>query len=217
MNPLQSYTSSTLRALCSSLIPETPDLAADRGDEHRPGAAEINLEENLRVLFNNLSQFDAGPLNSCFSGKPTLPLSTMIAVLLDMTSVEYLLRRSLEQKLTVRPGQGVFCWLAPEDRRDVLDFLDGESTIYRLNTILTHYSSYGGFLKYLIRGITTVPLITYYGEWDGYDQDGGKRIPDPQSFTGSVQSWDQTGFPGLKDGYDVFRGYEVEEFEENDY
>lgn len=217
MSLIQTYTERTLRALCSSLIPETPDLAEQRGKQHRPGAAEIALEKNINELFNNLNEIDAGPLNRYFTGKPTLPLSSMIAVLLDLAALEYVLRRSLTGELSVHAGTGIFSWLSEPDRRAVIDFLSRDSIIIKGNELLDKYSSYGGFLKFLIRGITSVPMITYYSEWDGYEQDGGKWLPDPESFTGSVQGWEQAGFPGLKEGYPVFRGYEIEEFEENDY
>lgn len=217
MNPIQTYTERTLRALCSSLIPETPGLADERGEQHRPGARSIALEKNLQELFNNLNEVDAGLLNRYFTGNPTLPLSTMVAVLLDLAALEYSLRRPLHGDFSVKSGAGVFSWLSQSDRREVLDFLSEGSIINKFNELLDEYSPYSGFLKYLIRGITSMPMITYYSEWDGYDQDGGKRLPDPESFTGSVQGWEQAGFPGLEEGYSVFRGYEIEEFEENDY
>lgn len=215
MNPIKSYTLSTLRSLCSSLIPKTPELAEKRGPEHRPGAAEIDLEQNVYELFNNLSKFDAGPLNRFFSDRPTLPLATVIALLLDLTALEYI-QKGRATTVEFSWNGGPYSWLTEGDRRDLLDFFSGESTLSQLNRWLESYTPYSGLLKFLHRGVTSVPLITYYSEWDGYDQPGGKRIPDPESFTGSVQSWEQSGFPGLKDGYAVFRGYEVTEFEENE-
>lgn len=217
MNPIKSYTLGTFRKLCSSLIPETPELAAQYGEEQIGGAESVNLEEALYAAFNNLSELNRAPFTWLSDPPPTLPISPVVALLLDVTALEYILRNRPSDALEIEPGTGPFGWLSAADRLSVIDFLAEESLAQNLNACLDTVSPYSGFLDYLVRGITAVPVIAYYGEWSGYDQPGGGLIPEPDSFTGSPQSWDQTGFPGLKAGYSDFLGYEVEEFKENEY
>ncbi|MFB6346690.1 MAG: hypothetical protein ABEK50_13105 [bacterium] len=219
MSFIKRYSLKTLQSLCTSLIPETKELAEEFGSEQRRGAEATEVEHQVYEAFNNISEIDLGPLGEFVSNQPTVstPLSPLIAIILDLTALEYILTGKHEDSLEVSLSSGPFTWLSERDRRATIDYLSERSSLQRLNESLESVSPYTGFLKYLVRGLTTVPLITYYSEWDGYEQEGGKWVPDPETFSGKVQGWEQSGFPGFQDGYPVFMGYEVEAFEENDY
>lgn len=58
-------------------------------------------------------------------------------------------------------------------------------------------------MKYLTHGLIMLTGLAYYSEWTDDDY--------------PPLSWKQTGYPGPADGYAVSMGYELTEFEENDY
>lgn len=54
------HTRDTFRAVVDAMIPETSDVAIDRGEEHEPGALAVDLEEYLIWSFNNFHEFRTG-------------------------------------------------------------------------------------------------------------------------------------------------------------
>lgn len=54
------HTRDTFRAIVDAMIPETPDVATDRGAEHEAGALAVDLEEYLIWSFNNFHEFRTG-------------------------------------------------------------------------------------------------------------------------------------------------------------
>lgn len=216
---LDTYSRRTLDALVDALIPETPELAEERGEEHEPGASDVALADQLQAAFNHLQATGVlrgtGGVSASDPPEPTRT-APIIALLLDLGSLEFLLRdRQVERP---RPKlSGPFQWLQPEDRLRLFDFLSNESFLRNIVEQLADRIPYLGLVDFMLDGLVTMPLLHYYGEWSGYEDDRNRLNPDPESFSGDVQSWEQTDFPGQEDGYPVLRGYEVESFEENDW
>lgn len=53
---IDSHTRATFGAIVDAIVPRTPDLAAERGAEHEPGALEIGLEEFLSWTYDNAQE-----------------------------------------------------------------------------------------------------------------------------------------------------------------
>lgn len=216
---LTSYSRNSLDALVDALLPETPELAEQRGPEHEPGASRTELADQLQAAFNHLQA--TGVLgDSPEDSEEELPeparTTPVIALLLDFGSLEFLLRGRNEEPPGFRVG-GPFQWLQPEDRLRVIDFLNGDSMVRRTVNLLEDRIPYVGLVDFMLDGLVTMPLLHYYSEWPGYEDDQNRLKPDPETFREPVQSWLQTKFPGRAEGYAVLMGYEVESFEENDW
>ncbi|KYH25109.1 hypothetical protein HAPAU_26920 [Halalkalicoccus paucihalophilus] len=54
------HTKDTYRSIVEAVVPETPELAAERGDEHRAGGLAIDLDEYLIWSFNNFQEIQLG-------------------------------------------------------------------------------------------------------------------------------------------------------------
>lgn len=212
---LNLYSRNSLDALVDALVPETPQLAEERGPEHEAGASRTGLADQLLEAFNQLQA--TGVLKQPEGNAPE-PARTapIVAVLLDLSSLEFLLRDRNERRVRVRIG-GPFRWLHPADRRRLFDFLQEDSLLRTLVDALDDRVPYAGLVDFLLDGLVTMPLLHYYSEWSGYEDEHNPLTPDPESFRPPVQSWQQTTFPGQEPGYAVLLGYEVESFEENDW
>lgn len=216
---LDAYCRKTLDALVDALLPETPELAEELGSEHEPGASRIELNEQLRAAFNRLQA--TGVLGASGDGdgrEPPEPARTapIVALILDLGALEFLLRGSPRKYPRLEAG-GPFLWLRPEDRLRLFDFLAGDSLLRGTLDRLRDRIPYLGLVDFVLDGLVTMPLLHYYSEWSGYEDDSNRLTPDPETFSGDVQSWRQTGFPGREEGYPVLMGYEVDSFEENDW
>jgi hypothetical protein len=171
-----------------AVVPETPDLA-DRGDEHVPGGLEAGVDELLAEAFDRFEEAD-GPLATL--GYDAVPLSPVVAALLDFAGVELLARRRAEDGLR-SPDEafagGPFCRLSRRDRLRAVRLLEDDGVLASVGTV-----------NYLTQAVVTVTQLAYYSDWGG-----------------SEQGWEQAGYPGPSDGYAVSMGYEVDSFEEDDY
>jgi hypothetical protein len=213
---LESYTERTLEAFIECLIPETPELVDDLGTELQPGGNDSGLSELIRQSFNTLQSIQLSDTVHHEIPEPK-QLAPLIAVILDYGALEYILRgKADEPPIPETPG-GPFVCLDPNERLQVIDYLATNSYLKRVNEWLDNIIPYTGLLDFMIDGLVTMVVMNYYGEWTGYDESENPLLPNPDSFSGDVQGWNQSKFPGQSPGYAVLKGYEVEEFEENDW
>ena len=182
----EPHTVATFQALVDAAVPRTPALADERGAEHEPGGLDIGLERYLVWSLNHLLPF------------PTpVDLADQVAQLLDQGAGLLVTLGANEDPPTVTqfPDAGLFGQLSRTDRFRAIHLLEEEGvSLMTLVNILVHFG--------------------YYSEWSGYENNTGP--PTDRTFTGTVQSWEQTAFPGPAVGYRDFRGYLVEEFEDDE-
>lgn len=217
------HTEATFRAVAAAMIPRTPELAAEEtegneelGQEHVPGALAVDVEKFLIYAFN-----------SYFPTTPTTPDQNArgaesVAAVLDEAATELLARGENEAPPDPArfPAGGSFASLAPKDRFRAIDIVErrdltldsptGESDTLDLLT------DYPGVQDFAMIGLNSFTVVGYYTEWAGY---GETKTDDPteREFTGDVQSWAQTDYPGPARGHAELRGFEVREFEEGEY
>lgn len=202
------HTLATFRAVVDAGVPRTPGLA-DLGEEHVPGGLAVDLERLLVWGLNNFVRANAAGVEA------ETRLAEPVANSLDVAAAELLARGDNEQPpdATWFPGGGPFAWLARRDRFRALGLLesDGVDAGALPEPIGREVSPAS-----VVTGVMAVLTAGYYSEWSGY---GETKLEDPgeREFTGEVQSWRQTDFPGPADGYAALRGYEVRRFRENEY
>lgn len=197
-----SYARGTLAALVDAIIPETPELAAERGDEHGPGGLEAGLDEALVDEVDRLQEVHGGPLAAL--GYETTPLSPVVAALLDIAATELLLRRRADDGVTTPADEfasGPFSRLSRRDRLCAIRLLESKGAIPALADRLDAPGL--GTVQYLSGALVSLTQSLYYSETTG---DGD-----------ASQGWTQADYPGPSDGYEVLLGYEVDAFEEDDY
>lgn len=196
-----SYTRGTFAALVDALIPETPDMA-DRGDEHVPGGLDVGLEEAVIERVNNFVETQGA---ASLAGD-TVPLAPVVAALLDAAATELLLRRRAADGLQSPAeafSRGPFSRLGREDRLRALRLLEDEGVVAALSERYDAASL--GTVQYLASSLPILVEFAYYSETtadEGEDRSLG---------------WRQADYPGPADGYEVMLGYELDEFEENEY
>lgn len=196
-----SYTRGTFAAFVDAVVPETPELA-DRGDEHVAGGLDAGLVDVLVEEINTIQPVHGGPLAA--AGYETTPLAPVVATLLDVAALELLLRRRTDEGLQSPDDAyagGPFCRLAPRDRLRAVRMLETEGAIPALADKLDAPGL--GTIQYLASALVALTENLYYGELTG---DGE-----------TSQGWAQADYPGPSDGYAVMLGYELEEFEEDEY
>lgn len=215
------FTRATYKAVVDAVVPRTPELAGELGEEHVPGGLDVGLDDYLITFVDTLFT-----LGSVAGTDANLPLADPVAVLLDsaaaqlVASGEYGAPPSLDRVLAlldvddlldvnelaadpeVALQQSLFAGLSRDDRLraiEKLDAVDVDSSflpgpVAELDVAL---------IGQLVVGFTEV---IYYSEWQGYED-----ITDPpgdRGFSGTdIQSWAQTGFPGVIDGAPALRGY----------
>jgi hypothetical protein len=194
-----SYARGTIAALVDAVVPETP--TAD--DETQvPGGLAIDLDETVETAFNELQESPEGPIRSL--GYETMPYAPLLAILLDLGALELILKREREEPLQ-SPAEsfagGPFSRLGPQDRMRAVRLLEADGVFPALDDRTGDAPV--GIVAYLMQGAMFITAMAAYSDW-GDDRE-------------HPQGWQQTDYPGPADGYAVHMGYEVEEFEENDY
>ncbi|WP_255150631.1 hypothetical protein [Halorarius halobius] len=216
------HTQLTYAAVTDAVIPRTPELADDLGDEHVPGGLETGLDAYLVEYVNTLFS----GLTPVGDRTGDLRLAEVVATVLEEAAVELLARgrnddqpsprfvRELTDRSTTLgeavdvAAAGLFPRLSRRDRLNALTLFDEkELDVAQLatDTPLPLVESDGGLVPTLLVGFTEV---VYYSEWQGYEDISVP--PSERAFTNdddAVQSWRQTDFPGFADGYAAFRGY----------
>lgn len=184
-----SYARGTLAALVDALVPATPE-PSDWDNEHVLGALDADVDKSLVKTLDDFVAVRNGPW--ALLGYETVPLSSIVAVLLDFAALELLVRQQAEEGLRSPEDAfagGPFSRLSCHDRLRAIRLLETDGLLARV-----------GAVHYLVQVVLSTILFTYYSDWGG-----------------SEQGWKQTGYPGPADGYAVLLGYEVDDFEENDY
>jgi hypothetical protein len=211
------HTAVTFRAVVDAVIPETPALGDELGPEHVPGGLAVALDDFVR------GYVDAGfQLGFPYLGpQGNIPMAAPIARVLDIAAGRLLDRGENvaaprdDRPLTLlepgeaSPGQvaraaGPFAKLSRRDRLRALGLLDEfELSISPTADDLFEFDA--GLVGQLVVGFTE---LIYYSEWEGYDD--FERPPSERTHPNdpaAVQSWRQTGYPGVADGYAALRGY----------
>lgn len=205
-------TRATYSAIVEAVIPETPDVATELGEEHEPGGREIGLDAYLIEYVNTL--FSAGtPAGEVGN----LRLAELVAKLCDVAAVELLARAENEETPDPQRVEAglVFAALAPDDRLRALALLDEKEfdtgqlaeLTNDLGVPLPALEGTAGLVPQLVVAFTQV---IYYSEWEGYDDLSAP--PSEREFSPTVdgeklQSWQQADFPGVIDGAACLRGY----------
>lgn len=211
------HTRVTVRALVDAVLPETPVLGAELGPEHVPGGLAIDLDRFVVTYVDDGFQLGlphVGPHGN-------IPLIDAITHVLDAAALKLVDRhenesgpRSDRPKSLFDPGEaspariedaaGTFSKLSRRDRLRAIGILDDFEFEISLPSGDT-FEFDAGLVGQLVIGFTE---MIYYSEWDGYDeftQAPSARVHpnDPVA----VQSWRQTDFPGVANGYVALRGY----------
>jgi hypothetical protein len=211
------HTQVTFRAVTDAAIPETPALGDDRGPEHVPGGLAIDLDEFVITYVDDGFQLGlphVGPHGN-------IPLADPIAHVLDLAALTLLDRGWNEAQpradrpvdlldvgegspARIRDAAGMFAKLSRRDRLRAIGLLD-EFEFKIAPTADDLFEFDAGLVGQLVIGFTE---LIYYSEWQGYDeftQPPSERTHpnDPAA----VQSWRQTGYPGVANGYAALRGY----------
>lgn len=206
------HTSVTFAALVDTVVPHTPALADSIGQEHAPGGLAIGLDEFLVTYVNTLFQVGAPGIGHVGDGR----LAEPVAGVLDAGAVELLARGMNEHP----PGShapegedwsagGPFAHLHRSDRVRAIALMDEEEKDFNTATLPGPVAeSDAGIVGQLVVAFTAV---VYYSEWGGYGDGQGLTAPpsDRQHANEqtAVQSWRQTGYPRVRDGYKALRGY----------
>ncbi|WP_254829940.1 hypothetical protein [Haloglomus salinum] len=193
-----SYARGTIAALVDAVVPETPAVG---DDVQAAGALDIDLDETVETAFNELQEAPEGPIRSL--GYETMPFAPLLALLLDVGALELILKREREAPLQSpdeRFAGGPFSRLAREDRMRAIRLLEADGVVPGLDET---YDAPIGIVAYLMQGALFITAMAAYSDWG----DDSER----------PQGWEQADYPGPADGYAVHMGYEVDEFEENDY
>ena len=216
------HTQLVYTAVVDAVIPRTPTLEDDLGGEHVPGGLEIGLDAYLVTYVNHLFS----GLRPIGGRTGDLRLAEVVAMVLEVAAVELVARGKNEDPPSSRflgdltdrtttlgeavdvAAAGLFPRLSPRDRLNALTLLDEkeiDTAPIAEDTPVPLFESDGGLIPTLVVGFTEV---VYYSEWQGYED--STVPPSDRAFTNdpeAVQSWRQTGFPGVADGYAAFRGY----------
>jgi hypothetical protein len=210
------HTRVTFRAATDAVVPETPALAGELGPDHEPGGLATELDDFMISYIDDGFQFGLPYLGP--SGN--IPLADPIAHALDLAALALLDRGDNASALDAeRPARlagpeddpqaavtaaGAFSKLARRDRLRAISLLDEfEFTVRPGPDDLLEFDA--GLAGQLVVGFTE---MVYYSEWQGYDEftqppSRRRHANDPAA----VQSWRQTGFPGVADGTASLRGY----------
>lgn len=135
---------------------------------------------------------------------PYAPLFTLV---FDIVAAEFIARGENEDAISRGseefPAGGTFAQLSREDRlRCLWTIIDG-GVISRLDGLLSPLLPQLGILKYVVMAVNGLHGFGYYTEWAGL---GSTKTAEPtdremQIPPDEVQSRQQSGYPGPKDGY----------------
>lgn len=196
-----SHTRGTFAALVDAIVPETPELR-ERGEEHVPGGVQAGLVDAVLERVNGFLETHG----AATAVTDSVPLAPAVATLLDIAAVELLVRRRSEDGLNDPSSEfsrGVFSRLSREDRLRALRLLEEEGLFARLADCYDAASL--GAIQFLASSMPILVEFVYYSEATAEKQ--AERS----------LGWRQADYPGPADGYPVMLGYELEEFEENEY
>lgn len=211
------YTRTNFRALIGAVIPRTPELGEELGEEYVPGGLEVGLAEFMLTYVNNMFSMDL----PFISEGGNLQMATPFAKVLDSAALKLLAKGDNESSpsmdfafdlydsesvssIELYLKAGMFAKLAPRDRLRAIALLD-ELELELSLPGSTFFEFQAGMIGQLVIGFTEA---VYYSEWEGYDdfwQPPSDR--DHPNDPDAVQGWRQSEFPGFADGEAALRGY----------
>lgn len=211
------HTRVTFRAIVDAVVPRTPTLRT-LGEEHVPGGLTAEVDDYLFTFVNSFVSFGLPKLG----GLGTLRLAELITAVLDLGATKLIALGGNEQPPTLSRAlglldldglltdpiealsEGPFAKLSRQDRLRAIHVLD-EAEFDTADLPGPLVEGDAGLLAQLVVGYTGVG---YYSEWQGYTN--FTAPPGERGFTNdpsTVQSWRQSGFPGVANGYVALRGY----------
>lgn len=150
------------------------------------------------------------------------PYAPVFPVVFDLVALEFVAQGENEDDVEPNPefaAGGAFARLSRTDRLRCLEWILDGGVVDRLDEELGDLIGTPGTLKYVVTALHAATTLGYYSEWSGYgatktDAPSQRSLETPVH---QVQSRQQTDYPGLEPGYDDHRGFELNEFRENDY
>lgn len=132
------HTTMTFQAVADAVVPETPELAEEIGDEHRPGGLEVELEKYLLYSFNSFVPAlvePGGPVNTGLN----LRFAEQFAVTLDAGAILLVATGRNEDALDLQrfPLGGPFAKLSRKDRFRAIDLLEQQDLTIEPDMILS--------------------------------------------------------------------------------
>ena len=226
-------TRATYRAIVDAVVPETPEVAEELGEEHRPGGLEVGLDAYLVEFVDTLfSAWDAPELTASIAAELSVEapdeapadaevtlsasfdyrqrreanarLAELVAKVCDVAAVELLARANNESPPDPTRFEGGGPFASLE-RRDRLRALAmlDEKEFDTADLPGPVREGTAGLVPQLV---VAFAQVVYYSEWEGYEDISAP--PSEREFDGDgIQSWAQTDFPGIVDGAVAFRGY----------
>lgn len=161
------HTEATFRAVADAMIPATPELAEELGEEHEPGALAVEVEKFLIQSFN--SYFPTTPATEDRNARG----AEAVATVLDEAASELLARGENEEEPdpTRFPAGGTFASLAPKDRFRAIDLVERREFTLDSPTgegdALDLLTDYPGAVEFAMVGLNSFTLVGYYTEWAG--------------------------------------------------
>lgn len=211
------HTRLTFKAVVDAVVPEAAALGDELGPEHVPGGLAIDLDAFAITYIDNGFQLGLPLLGP----QGNIPLADPVAHVLDSAALRLLDRGDNHEppeweraaalvdpddplRASLPGAIGPFAELSRTDRLRAIGILDEFEVEFSPDDHdLVELD--GGLVGQLVIGF--VEMI-YYSEWQGYDEyvqpPSDRRHPNDPS---AVQSWRQTGYPGVAYGYAALRGY----------
>lgn len=225
------HTRVTFMAVVEAVIPPTPDLRDRHGDSlgsrHGPGGLEAGLHDFFVWYLN--TGFSAAVPRTRPVGN--VRLAEAVADALDEAAAELVARGGNEhppagrrvrelvdegtngdatvEEAVLAAAAGPFARLHPEDRlRAVALFDEDDKEFDTAGAPGPLVEGDAGLVANLVVGFAE---LIYYSEWGGYVEGSGLRAApsgrEHHNDPAEVQSWRQTGYPGIANGYAALRGY----------
>jgi hypothetical protein len=211
---VEPHTQITFRAIVDAVIPETPNLETTLGPDHSPGGLAIGLDDFMIWYINNGFQLGfpyIGPQGNVSLADPVAQVLDAAALtILDRNenttppSNDYAFDLLDTNDSLYENNIGPFARLSRTDRLRAIGILDEfEIEISPVDGELFEFDA--GLIGQLVVGFTE---MIYYSEWARYDE--FDRPPSTRVYSNTprdIQSWRQTDYPGVANGYAALRGY----------
>ncbi len=238
--PHDPHTVATFEAIIDAVVPNTREadghdpvttdkVGEELGDIHQYGGLDAGMTGMCIDILNDFMSPEVSLPKVTNTGE-TAPLSEALAAILDVAASELVARGGNQD--TPEPGRfgpagGPFASLSREDRFRALydvenranQLGEGEAQVSEAAGIDNgRYSRTGSFVVALA---VVFPPIVYYSDMNAYD-DFIDNAPSERDFApeehnsaperyDTLLGWAQTGYPGITEGHDALRGYELDE------
>lgn len=183
--------------------------------------ASIEIEEDEETG-GGLATYVVETLDTTAEGvSPNYPAAPLFAIAFDLVALHFVATEGRVDDLqeSAFPAGGVFTRLSRNDRLRALETVLEDDVVDTLSDSLSAILPAPEALTETVTSVHLAASFGYYSEWAGY---GETKVAPPSQRrlamgVDEVQSRQQTGYPGPAAGYADLRGFEVSEFQENDY